>query len=81
MAHISISMDPPIHTEMRRVAQRGFLKPVIDALEPEIEARAHRIIDRLADRGTGRADGGLLPRAHHPDADGADGSAATHTSR
>lgn len=25
MAHISISMDPPIHTEMRRVAQRGFL--------------------------------------------------------
>ncbi|MCZ4586285.1 cytochrome P450 [Rhodococcus opacus] len=52
MAHISISMDPPIHTEMRRVAQRGFLKPVIDALEPEIEARAHRIIDRLADRGT-----------------------------
>lgn len=52
MAHISISMDPPIHTEMRRIAQRGFLKPVIDALEPEIVARAHRIIDRFAERGT-----------------------------
>ncbi|UZF48402.1 cytochrome P450 [Rhodococcus rhodochrous] len=52
LTHISVSMDPPIHTEMRRVAQRGFLKPVIDALEPEVVARANRIIDRFADRGT-----------------------------
>lgn len=52
MSHISISMDPPIHTEMRRIAQRGFLKPVIDALEPEIVERAHRIIDSFAERGT-----------------------------
>ncbi|MCQ4128230.1 cytochrome P450 [Rhodococcus erythropolis] len=51
LSHISVSMDPPIHTEMRRVAQRGFLKPVIDALEPEVVARANRIIDRFADLG------------------------------
>ncbi|WP_104087953.1 cytochrome P450 [Cryobacterium sp. N19] len=51
MSKIMISMDPPEHTEARRVAQRGFLKPVIDALVPEIEARAHRIIDRFADAG------------------------------
>ncbi|UEA60974.1 cytochrome P450 [Gordonia otitidis] len=52
MAHISVSMDPPVHTEMRRVAQRGFLKPVIEALEPQIVARANRIIDRWAERGS-----------------------------
>ncbi|WP_342660453.1 Biotin biosynthesis cytochrome P450 [Rhodococcus ruber] len=52
LSHISVSMDPPIHTEMRRVAQRGFLKPVIDALEPEIVARANRIIDGFAAAGS-----------------------------
>lgn len=48
MSKIMISMDPPDHTEARKVAQRGFLKPAIDALVPEIEARAHGIIDEFA---------------------------------
>ncbi|MER5750367.1 cytochrome P450 [Streptomyces sp. NPDC002088] len=51
IAEIMISMDPPKHTAARKVAQRGFLKPVIEALAPEIEARAHRIIDRFAHLG------------------------------
>lgn len=51
MSQIMIGMDPPEHTEARKVAQRGFLKPVIEALVPEIEARAHRIIDKFADKG------------------------------
>lgn len=52
MSKIMISMDPPEHTEARKVAQRGFLKPVIDALVPEIEARANRIIDGFAGDGS-----------------------------
>jgi cytochrome P450 len=52
MTEIMISMDPPKHTEARKVAQRGFLKPIIEQLTPEIEARAHRIIDRFAGRGS-----------------------------
>jgi cytochrome P450 len=52
MSEIMISMDPPKHTAARKVAQRGFLKPVIETLIPEIEARANRIIDHFADRGS-----------------------------
>jgi cytochrome P450 len=52
MSKIMISMDPPEHTEARKVAQRGFLKPAIDALIPEIETRAHRIIDKFASAGS-----------------------------
>jgi cytochrome P450 len=52
MSEIMISMDPPKHTAARKVAQRGFLKPIIEGLIPEIEARANRIIDGFADRGS-----------------------------
>ncbi|WP_037959317.1 cytochrome P450 [Streptomyces violens] len=51
VAEIMIGMDPPKHTAARKVAQRGFLKPVIEALAPEIEARAHRILDGFAHLG------------------------------
>src|SRR5699024_2775691 len=47
-----VGMDPPEHTEARSVAQRGFTKDKMDRLQPEIEARAHRIIDRFEEHGT-----------------------------
>lgn len=51
MSEIMIGMDPPKHTGARKVAQKGFLKPVIGKLAPEIEARANRILDALAPAG------------------------------
>ncbi|MFD6323256.1 cytochrome P450 [Streptomyces sp. NPDC058442] len=46
-----VGQDPPGHTETRSVAQRGFVKERMDRLQPEIEARAHRIIDRFESNG------------------------------
>ncbi|MEU3100214.1 cytochrome P450 [Streptomyces griseoflavus] len=46
-----VGQDPPGHTETRSVAQRGFVKERMDRLQPEIEARAHRIIDRFENNG------------------------------
>jgi cytochrome P450 len=43
-----IAMDPPEHTTPRKVAQRGFTRPRILALEPRIEAIASRLIDGFA---------------------------------
>jgi cytochrome P450 len=51
MSEIMISMDPPKHTAARKVAQQGFLKPNIAKLVPEIEARANKILDKLAPAG------------------------------
>ncbi|MFC9544595.1 cytochrome P450 [Streptomyces sp. NPDC056956] len=47
-----VGQDPPGHTETRSVAQRGFIKERMDRLQPEIEARAHRIIDRFENNGS-----------------------------
>ncbi|WP_262103881.1 cytochrome P450/oxidoreductase [Arthrobacter sp. Marseille-P9274] len=52
ISRILVGSDPQGHTIARRVAQKAFLQPRMDALQPEIEARAHRIIDRI------EADGG-----------------------
>jgi cytochrome P450 len=43
-----VSMDPPEHTARRKVAQRGFTRGHMQALRPEIEARAHVLIDAFA---------------------------------
>ena len=40
-----IALDPPEHTMPRKVAQRGFRRPAIKALEPRIEAIAHELVD------------------------------------
>lgn len=48
-----VGQDPPGHTDTRKIAQRGFLKERMDRLQPEIEARAHRIIDRFENNGSG----------------------------
>lgn len=51
VAKMIVGMDPPHHTRSRTVAQRGFMKDRMERLRPEIEARAHRIIDRLEHKG------------------------------
>lgn len=53
VSHMIVGQDPPEHTETRRIAQRGFLKDRMDRLRPEIEARAHRIVDRFENDGSG----------------------------
>ncbi|PZP37380.1 MAG: cytochrome [Kocuria rhizophila] len=52
VAKMIVCQDPPGHTEARSVAQRGFIKERMDRLQPEIEARAHRIIDRFEANGS-----------------------------
>jgi cytochrome P450/ferredoxin-NADP reductase len=52
VAKMIVGQDPPGHTDARSVAQRGFVKERMDRLQPEIEARAHRIIDRFENNGT-----------------------------
>lgn len=52
VAKMIVGQDPPGHTEARSVAQRGFVKERMDRLQPEIEARAHRIIDRFENKGS-----------------------------
>ena len=52
VAKMIVGQDPPGHTETRSVAQRGFVKERMDRLRPEIEARAHRIIDRFENNGS-----------------------------
>ena len=51
VAKMIVGMDPPDHTLARSVAQKGFVKERMDRLQPEIEARANRIIDRFEERG------------------------------
>ncbi len=52
ISQMLVGSDPPSHTTHRFVAQRGFTKARMEALQPEIEARAHRIIDKFEDRGS-----------------------------
>ncbi|KAD3633179.1 cytochrome P450 [Arthrobacter yangruifuii] len=47
-----VGQDPPTHTRSRQVAQRGFTKERMERLRPEIEARAHRIIDKFEANGS-----------------------------
>ncbi|MDR7328370.1 cytochrome P450 [Corynebacterium guangdongense] len=53
MSRVLVGSDPEGHTVARGVAQLGFLQDDMDALEPEIEARAHRIIDGFENNGQG----------------------------
>ncbi|GAC06444.1 cytochrome P450 [Paraglaciecola chathamensis] len=55
MSRMVTAMDPPDHTQARRVLQSSFVKSKLDPLAPIIEARAHEIIDEiLADPKTDR---------------------------
>ncbi|MGP6174079.1 cytochrome P450 [Corynebacterium sp. A21] len=53
ISRILVGSDPQGHTTARGVAQLGFLQEDMDALAPEIEARAHRIIDKFENKGAG----------------------------
>lgn len=46
-----VPTDPPRHTKMRRFIQLSFLPKRIAALEPEIRAIAHSLIDTIEDKG------------------------------
>lgn len=51
-SQVMVAMDPPQHTQPRKVAQRGFTRGRMAALEPRIEAMAHELIDELSASGT-----------------------------
>lgn len=53
LSKILIGMDPPEHAQARNVAQMGFSHARMEALRPAITERAHRIIDRFQDHGSG----------------------------
>ncbi len=53
ISRVLVGSDPQGHTIARGVAQLGFLQEDMQALQPEIEARAHRIIDSFEANGKG----------------------------
>ncbi|MBX9399579.1 cytochrome P450 [Streptomyces sp. TRM72054] len=42
---ILLNMDPPEHTRVRQIVQRGFTRRAIRALEERLRARAHAIVE------------------------------------
>ena len=49
---IMLNQDPPRHTQLRKLVNRGFTPRQIAALEPRIRARVGRILDSAAAHGT-----------------------------
>ncbi|MEM8924109.1 MAG: cytochrome P450 [Actinomycetota bacterium] len=45
-----MGMDPPQHTQYRRLAQSGFTPRAVNALEPHIRAEAARVVSEIAQR-------------------------------
>ncbi|MFF3558509.1 cytochrome P450 [Streptomyces sp. NPDC002574] len=50
---ILLNMDPPEHTRLRRIVQRGFTPRAVRALEDALRERAGRIVTEAAARGGG----------------------------
>jgi cholest-4-en-3-one 26-monooxygenase len=50
---IMLNIDPPHHTDMRRIVSRGFTPHAISALRDALTARARRIVMTALDEGTG----------------------------
>ncbi|MFG2191415.1 cytochrome P450 [Streptomyces sp. NPDC048639] len=50
---IMLNMDPPEHTRVRQIVQRGFTPRSIRALEIALRDRATRIVDTARSEGTG----------------------------
>jgi cytochrome P450 family 109 len=46
-----ISLDPPEHTRLRKLANKAFLPSVIRAMQPEIESLVDGLLDEIAERG------------------------------
>lgn len=51
MKHWLPFMEPPTHTRMRKVLQRGFMPRRIAALEDFVQATVTRLLDNVADKG------------------------------
>ncbi len=51
MRQLIINMDPPAHTQYRKVIKNAFTMNAVDALEPMMREFARTIIDRIAGRG------------------------------
>ena len=50
-----IASDPPVHTTMRRLVNRGFTPRVIGGYEPRVREIAEHLVDEMIEKG---ADGG-----------------------
>jgi cholest-4-en-3-one 26-monooxygenase len=48
-----INMDGPAHTRMRKIITRGFTPRAIDRLRGDLTQRAHRIVERALEAGSG----------------------------
>lgn len=51
MRQLIINMDPPVHTQYRKVVKNAFTMHAVDAFEPMMREYAKEIIDKIAARG------------------------------
>ena len=49
MAELLISQDPPMHTKLRKLINKGFTPRRVAELEDRVRERVDRIVDALAD--------------------------------
>ena len=50
---VLVSSDPPVHTTERLSIARAFKPSVLEAMEPDIRALVHELVDDIADEGHG----------------------------
>ncbi|WFR74573.1 cytochrome P450 [Prescottella defluvii] len=48
-----VMLDPPVHTQFRRLVARGFTPRQVEAVEPEVRRFVVERLERLRDAGTG----------------------------
>ena len=68
-----ISTDPPKHTKLRAVVNRGFTPKMVARAEEAVRRRAREIVDAIAAQGRDRVrlgSGGRAARGHHLRHDG-----------
>ncbi|WP_344241908.1 cytochrome P450 [Actinocorallia libanotica] len=51
-----VMLDPPEHTEFRKLVSRGFTPRRVTSIEPEVRAFVRERLDRVADGGTAEVD-------------------------
>ncbi len=53
MQIMMLNMDPPRHTKLRLLVNKGFTPRMVNRLEPRIREMTNRIIDGIAEKGEG----------------------------
>ena len=53
MRLMMLNMDPPRHTKLRLLVNKGFTPRIVNRLEPRVREQANRIIDAIAEKGEG----------------------------